>query len=156
MVRKTNKGGPPSRGGGEAGGEVRVRLLYSGGDVGPGKIALLEAIRDTGSISAAARSVGMPFRRAWQLIDTLHNVFRDPVVKATTGGRSGGGATLTPFGAELVERYRIMEQAALDAARPHMERLDGFLLTTATPGHRDGPRDEGAENTLLHKRSEAG
>lgn len=109
-------------------GELRLRILYDAGSVGPGKIALLERIRDTGSISAAARASDMSFRRAWQLIDTLHELFREPVVKAIVGGRAGGGAELTPFGAELVRRYRAMERAALDAASEHMERLDAMTL----------------------------
>lgn len=109
-------------------GKLRLRLLYDGGSVGPGKIRLLECIARSGSISGAAREMGMPFRRAWQLIDTMHRVFRDPVVKASVGGRSGGGAELTALGEELVERYRAMEKAAFDAARPHMDRLDSLTL----------------------------
>jgi molybdate transport system regulatory protein len=70
--------------------------------VGPGKIELLEAIRDSGSLSQAARDIGMSYRRAWLLVESLRTSFREPVTLATTGGRGGGGVALTKFGETLV------------------------------------------------------
>ncbi len=77
--------------------------------VGPGKIALLEAIRRTGSLSQAARDLGMSYRRAWQLLASLNESFREPVAVTATGGVGGGGARLSRFGEELVEFYRAFE-----------------------------------------------
>lgn len=93
----------------------RMRLHIHVGDehsLGPGKIQLLEAIRAEGSISAAARSLGMAYRHAWELVDDLNQGFRSGVVSAGIGGAEGGGATLTPFGERLVARFRAMESAA--------------------------------------------
>lgn len=97
---------------------VRVSIVFeSGARIGPGKAALLECIRDTGSISAAARDMGMSYKRAWLLLDSINQAFTEAVVRAAPGGAGGGGATLTPFGAEVLERYRhIYERAASDAA----------------------------------------
>ena len=81
--------------------------------IGPGKIALLEAIRDTGSISAAARKLRMSYRRAWMLVDDLNRRVSSAVVEAAPGGRSGGGATLSPTGHKLVAVYRDIERKAL-------------------------------------------
>jgi molybdate transport system regulatory protein len=81
--------------------------------IGPGKIALLEAIRDTGSISAAARKLRMSYRRAWVLVDDLNRRVSSAVVEAAPGGRSGGGATLSPTGHKLVAVYRDIERKAL-------------------------------------------
>ena len=85
--------------------------------LGPGKARLLESIRDTGSISAAARDMGMSYKRAWLLLDSMNQAFTEPVVTAAPGGTGGGGATLTPFGAEVLERYRRIQDrtAALSA-----------------------------------------
>lgn len=83
--------------------------------LGPGKIDLLRAIERERSISAAARAMGLTYKRAWLLIDSLNQGFGRPVVAATTGGRGGGGAALTPLGVELVARYAALE-ARLDAA----------------------------------------
>lgn len=80
--------------------------------VGPGKVGLLEAIQENGSISGAARALGMSYRRAWLLIDGLNALFDTPVVSTTLGGRGGGTAALTPFGLEIVKRYRAMHAAA--------------------------------------------
>src|SRR5216683_3083483 len=79
---------------------VKVSIVFeSDARIGPGKAALLESIRDTGSISAAARDMGMPYKRAWVLLDSMNRAFKEPVVEAATGGAHGGGAFLTPFGA---------------------------------------------------------
>jgi len=80
--------------------------------IGPGKIALLEAIRDTGSISAAARKLRMSYRRAWVLVDDLNRRLSKAVVAAAPGGKSGGGATLSPTGHKLVALYREIERKA--------------------------------------------
>ena len=80
--------------------------------IGPGKIRLLEAIRDTGSITKAGIMLGMSYRRAWLLVDDMNNCFREPVVAAQAGGSHGGGAALTPFGVKLIEQYRQIEAEA--------------------------------------------
>src|SRR5271167_1603053 len=81
---------------------VRVSIVFeSGARIGPGKAKLLESIRDTGSISAAARDMGMSYKRAWMLLDSISQAFtEEPVVTAASGGAGGGGAIQTAFGAE--------------------------------------------------------
>ncbi|MCC6868815.1 MAG: LysR family transcriptional regulator [Burkholderiales bacterium] len=99
--------------------QARFRLrLTRGGEIvlGPGKVDLLEAIVRTGSITAAAKALGMSYRRAWLLVDTMNRTIRAPVVTAGAGGARGGGATLTPLGEEVVVRYRRIEAAAARAA----------------------------------------
>jgi molybdate transport system regulatory protein len=84
---------------------LKVSIVFeSGARIGPGKAALLESIRDTGSISAAARDMGMSYKRAWLLLDSMNQAFTEPVVTAAPGGAGGGGAALTAFGAEVLER----------------------------------------------------
>jgi molybdate transport system regulatory protein len=91
--------------------------------LGPGKISLLEQVGKEGSISAAARSLNMSYRRAWLLIDALNTLFREPVVVSATGGKKGGGAALTAFGEELIKRYRRIETSAAKAAAKDIEAL---------------------------------
>lgn len=91
--------------------------------LGPGKIRLLEQIRATGSISAAGRSMGMSYRRAWLLVDSLNHDFRQPAVLTRPGGRRGGGAELTAFGVELIHRYHRMQSAAEQAAAAELAFL---------------------------------
>ncbi len=80
--------------------------------MGPGKAALLDTIAASGSISAAARELGMSYRRAWLLVETMNECFRGPLVDTATGGQRGGGATVTDLGFEVVRRYRAMEKKA--------------------------------------------
>lgn len=97
--------------------EFRVRIYREGEiAIGPGKVDLLEAVAETGSISAAARRFDMSYRRAWQLIDQMNRLLVKPVVETATGGAHGGGARLTRTGEELVRRYRSLEVAARTAA----------------------------------------
>jgi molybdate transport system regulatory protein len=91
--------------------------------IGPGKIALLEQIAALGSISAGGRALDMSYRRAWELIDDLNKIFGQPVVESKSGGRKGGGATLTALGLSLISRYRAMERAAAAATAPHLAAL---------------------------------
>jgi len=105
---------------------TRFRLRPTRGEeilVGPGKVDLLEAIARDGSITAAAKALGMSYRRAWLLVDTMNRNFRAPVVEAGAGGAQGGGAALTPLGVDVVERYRRIEAAAEKAAAEDLRRL---------------------------------
>ncbi|MCC6946829.1 MAG: winged helix-turn-helix domain-containing protein [Bradyrhizobiaceae bacterium] len=104
---------------------LSIRLdLTSGERIGPGKIALLEAIRSTGSISAAARRMGMSYRRAWLLVEEINDSLQEPAVAAATGGRHGGGAVLTPVGERVVELYRSIEANADSSARADFQAME--------------------------------
>jgi molybdate transport system regulatory protein len=89
---------------------------------------LLEAVRDYGSISAAGRSMGMSYRRAWLLIDELNHIFEEPVIDAKHGGAGGGGAELTTFGHRVVQRYRSIEAKAQVAAAADLNALAAAAL----------------------------
>ena len=119
---------------------LTIRIDFAGGRrVGPGKVRLLELIDQTGSISAAGRAMAMSYRRAWLLVESLNTSFRAPVVDTRAGGRQGGGAQLTPFGRELVERYRQMEQDAVEAARLHIGAIEDALLPEGDPAEPAEP-----------------
>ena len=108
-------------------------ILNSGARIGPGKAALLESVHDTGSISAAARAMGMDYKRAWTLIDSLNQAFDQALVLRTTGGSGGGGATLTAFGIDVLGRYRRIENAAAKLAGADLKALERHALPEAGP-----------------------
>jgi molybdate transport system regulatory protein len=88
-----------------------LRIRFPDEDrLGRGKMELLEHIRETGSISAAGRAMDMSYRRAWMLVADMNRMFREQVVESQRGGQKGGGAALTPFGEELLRRFRQMEK----------------------------------------------
>jgi molybdate transport system regulatory protein len=95
--------------------------------MGPGKADLLQAIARTGSISAAAREMGMSYRRAWLLVEAMNAAFRQPLVETLTGGQGGGGARVTDFGDEALRRYRAMEKRAAHAVAPDLKRFSGLV-----------------------------
>jgi molybdate transport system regulatory protein len=91
----------------------QIRIMFRKAiAMGPGKADLLRAIDETGSISAAARQMEMSYRRAWLLVDTMNQAFKSPVVVTLTGGKAGGGAAVTEFGKEVLQRYSAMEEKA--------------------------------------------
>jgi molybdate transport system regulatory protein len=109
---------------------VQFRLRVSrAGDiaVGPGKVDLLEAIEAAGSITGAARALGMSYRRAWLLVDTMNRCFRAPLVEAEAGGKRGGGAQLTRLGAEVIRRYRRIERDAARAGAADIRALTRWV-----------------------------
>ena len=108
-----------------------LRLDFNQGQrLGPGKIALLEAIAQTGSISAAGRQFGMAYRRAWTLTDEINHMFSGPVVIARGGGKNGGGACLTDLGKHIVELYRQAEQKIQSSAAEEIHALEQALSET--------------------------
>lgn len=103
---------------------VRFRVDFGRDEaIGPGKIALLEHIGTSGSLSQAARELGMSYRRAWQLLASLNVSFRERAVMTAKGGRGGGGATLTPFGRELIRAYREFDAEVQDRALRHFRAI---------------------------------
>jgi molybdate transport system regulatory protein len=103
---------------------VRFRVDFSRDEaVGPGKISLLEHIDRSGSLSQAARELKMSYRRAWLLLESLNVAFRERVTVMSTGGRGGGGATLTPFGRTLIKAYRDFEREIQTRAARHFHTI---------------------------------
>jgi molybdate transport system regulatory protein len=108
-----------------AGHRLIIRVdLASGARIGPGKVALLEQIAGTGSISAAGRALRMSYRRAWELVEDLNRHLGTPVVATAAGGAGGGGARLTPAGQAIVDQYRALETVAATVAQPHLAALE--------------------------------
>jgi molybdate transport system regulatory protein len=104
--------------------DIRLRIDFGPtASIGPGKVALLEHIDRVGSLSQAARELGLSYRRAWLLLDDLNHSFTEPVASASVGGVGGGGVQLTAFGTELIKAYRDVEHAALDATRTRFSAL---------------------------------
>jgi molybdate transport system regulatory protein len=113
--------------------DVQFRLRIRNGDdiaVGPGKVELLEAIADTGSITAAAKSLDMSYRRAWLLVDTMNRCFRSRVVETEAGGTHGGGTQLTTLGKKLVRSYRLIEARAAKAGATEIAALTRLLASS--------------------------
>lgn len=102
----------------------RLRVLR-GPEValGPGKVALLEAIAEAGTLAAAARALGMSYMRAWTLVRTMNRSFRAALVEKARGGARRGTARLTRAGVAVVRSYREMEELSLRAAARPWRRL---------------------------------
>lgn len=108
--------------------DMKLRLLCDDEiALGPGKADLLEAIAQTGSISAAARSLDMSYRRAWLLVDAMNRCFREPLVLKLAGGKQGGGANVTPAGQAALACYRKMQAEARRAIEADLEILTNML-----------------------------
>jgi molybdate transport system regulatory protein len=105
--------------------------------VGPGKIALLQAIQQTRSITAAAKALDMSYRRAWMLVDQLNASLKQPAVRSVIGGERGGGSELTEVGVELVRLYRRIEERAAKACAADIKSL--MALVARRPAQPTAP-----------------
>jgi molybdate transport system regulatory protein len=122
MVNKKSKPAAPV---------AKFRFRVTVGEVaaiGPGKVALLEAIGESGSLTAAAKHLGMSYRRAWLLLDELNQSLRKPAVESVQGGSRGGGSVLTAAGREIVETYRRIERTAAIACAADIKVLLRLLV----------------------------
>ena len=110
---------------------LKIRIPHGNESaMGPGKADLLEAIDRAGSISAAAREMGMSYKRAWDLVDTMNRCFKQPLVATATGGSHGGGAHVTEFGHDVLRRYRAAEEKANLSIARELGELAGLLSPT--------------------------
>lgn len=104
--------------------QLRLRIDFAPGcSVGPGKVALLEAIQRCGSLSEAARQLGMSYRRGWLLLAELNRSFDEPLATTAIGGSHGGGARLTALGEDVIAAFRTLEREANALARKRLARL---------------------------------
>lgn len=101
--------------------------------IGPGKADLLAGIARTGSIAGAGRAMGMSYKRAWYLVETMNRCFERALVEASKGGRAGGGARLTDLGHEVLARYRRMEALTAEAIEPELAALREVVADRADP-----------------------
>lgn len=115
---------------------LRIRLMFDGlgglpagskAMLGPGKVDLLESIAETGSISAAGRAMGMSYKRAWMLVETMNAMFGEPLVESSRGGAEGGGAVLTGTGRKVILLYRQLETKARSAGEGEIGALTDML-----------------------------
>ncbi|BCN94040.1 hypothetical protein THMIRHAM_18250 [Thiomicrorhabdus immobilis] len=92
---------------------IRARFWITGknaGHIGIGRIELLEKIETYGSMSQAAKSMGMSYKKAWKLVEELNSMYEEPLIVKAQGGKSGGGSVLTPKGKALIKEFRVVEQ----------------------------------------------
>jgi molybdate transport system regulatory protein len=110
-----------------------IRLDLPNGDrIGPGKIALLKAIRVEGSITGAARYLGMSYRRAWLLVQEINNALQQPAVTTTQGGANGSGAAVTPVGENVIELYHSIEGITRASAHQEFQAIAALVRREAT------------------------
>ncbi len=108
---------------------LTIRLDFAAGQrIGPGKIALLQAIARHGSIAAAGREFAMSYRRAWLLVAELNAMFIAPLVATKPGGKAGGGAWLTPDGGALIQNYRTIEQKLVELSADPIAEIEKLLI----------------------------
>lgn len=109
--------------------DIKLRFPYHDGvyALGPGKADLLDGIIEKGSISAAAKTMGMSYKRAWDLVNTMNNSFKQPLVATATGGSHGGGAQVTEFGRDVLNRYRHIHRKAMEAIEQEADAFCDLL-----------------------------
>jgi molybdate transport system regulatory protein len=127
---------------------LTIRLDFDSGEsLGPGKVRLLEAVSETGSIRRAAKLCGMSFRQAWLLLQAVEEMFGTPLTETVRGGVRGGGTRLTPLGVRVASSYRKLEQAAAEAAKPESSFLAASIRS------REASRSGKSEKTRLTRKS---
>ena len=110
-----------------------IRLILGNTvSLGPGKIELINAIEKTGSISGAAKMMGMSYRRAWNLVDSINQDFSAEIIITSSGGKGGGGALVSKVGLDIIERYQKIEEKALDSVSDDLDKFHRYLMEKST------------------------
>lgn len=117
---------------------LSLRIDLESGRLGPGKVELLEHIRDGQSLAAAARAMDMSYKRAWQLLSSLNEMFDEPVAVTHPGRNVAGATALTPFGERLIALYRALQRRTEQAAAAGLDELAAASRRSA-PARRSPP-----------------
>jgi molybdate transport system regulatory protein len=113
---------------------LRLRVMHGGSIIfGPGRADLLALIESHGSIAAAGRQMGMSYKRAWALVDSLNTIFASPLVEAAKGGAGGGGAKLTPLGVAQLSAYRRLELECAEVSAGPLAQMQAALAVSPEP-----------------------
>lgn len=124
---------------------LRIRLYFEGGSMfGPGKADLLALIAETGSIAAAGRRLGMSYKRAWTLVETMNGMFAEPLVESSRGGAQHGGARLTENGHRVLALYRRLEANTRSASAAEIHSIERLL---APVGNSEASKDVSPQST---------
>jgi len=102
-------------------------MLGNAAALGPGKIELIDAIVRAGSISGAAKLMGMSYRRAWNLVDSINHDFSSEIIITSSGGKGGGGAVVTEIGLDIIKRYQKIETKALNSVKEDLDEFSRYL-----------------------------
>ena len=133
--------------------KVKVRIDFDDAhSVGPGKIALLERMRDCGSLSQAARELDMSYRRAWQLLDSLNTSFNEPVIVTSVGGKGGGGSEITKFGLTLIDSYRALEKEMTGRAQQFFKQMRSQVAASTAQAKRPVTKSARGKRARVSKR----
>ena len=106
---------------------IRSRIWIESGDkvlIGEGRLKLLKAIDAEGSLSKAAKSIGMSYKKAWNLMDAVNKSAKEAVVTKTIGGEKGGGTVITPYGKKLIEAFETMNKNCWAFLDEQLKALD--------------------------------
>jgi molybdate transport system regulatory protein len=126
--------GKPKKKSAKSGSSIKLQIDFPGGvRLGPGKVALLEAIDSAGSLSRAAAQIGMSYRRAWLFMQQINQAFDQVAVSTPEHGHGGGPAKLTDFGRELIRQYRSIEKKAIASGSEILSWLDEHRSSKSDP-----------------------
>jgi molybdate transport system regulatory protein len=123
---------------------LSIRVQLDSGRLGPGKVALLEAIARERSLAGAARAMDMSYKRAWELLAELNDMFDEPVALTLPGRNIGGGTELTAFGERVIALYHAIERRASQAAAAATQELSAATARGGRSAARRSPRRQRA------------
>jgi len=107
---------------------LKIKIeIHDNFNIGPGKIALMESIISCGSISSAAKKMGMSYRKAWKLVNDLNKLSKKKLVITNTGGKGVGGAKISEYGKLLINLYRRIEKKAFLGIKKEKEEIEKII-----------------------------
>ncbi|UNY97631.1 winged helix-turn-helix domain-containing protein [Zhouia spongiae] len=109
--------------------KIKSRIWIEADDhvlLGHGRVKLLKSIEEYGSLSKAAKSLNMSYKKAWDLIDAINKSSEKPVVETAIGGKNGGGTNITKYGKKLIEAFEEINKKCWDFLDQQTSRIESL------------------------------